>query len=122
MLQLSGEIFPAEGSISKLEIDEERVYTSVLRDITIAMHAEQALQQTNEHLRALIRASPIAIITLDLQKRVEIWNEAAEPEWTMPGGGINALTRNALISGSWRLKNRTACRPADGNRGPRARS
>jgi PAS domain S-box-containing protein len=40
--------------------------------------AEAALHETNQTLQALIQASPVAIINLDPQGIVEIWNPAAE--------------------------------------------
>jgi PAS domain S-box-containing protein/excisionase family DNA binding protein len=40
--------------------------------------AEQALHETNQALQALIQASPVAIINLDPQGIVKLWNPAAE--------------------------------------------
>lgn len=40
--------------------------------------AEQALHETNQTLQALIQASPVAIINLDPQGIVKLWNPAAE--------------------------------------------
>lgn len=39
---------------------------------------EEALRETNQMLQALIEASPLAIIALDHQARVKMWNPAAE--------------------------------------------
>lgn len=39
---------------------------------------ENALRETNEKLGALIQASPLAIIAIDLNGRVQMWNSAAE--------------------------------------------
>ncbi|HEX7091971.1 MAG TPA: PAS domain S-box protein [Longimicrobiales bacterium] len=50
----------------------------VLEDITERKQAEEAVQETNEVLQALILAAPIAVTALDLEGRVEIWNPAAE--------------------------------------------
>ncbi|HUE77101.1 MAG TPA: ATP-binding protein [Longimicrobiales bacterium] len=46
----SGEVFPADASISKLELDGQRVYTVVLRDITERVRAEQELARSNAEL------------------------------------------------------------------------
>ena len=52
---------------------------SVGRDITDRKHAEQALQRSNDLLRAIIEAAPTAIIGLDLDGKVQaVWNPAAE--------------------------------------------
>ncbi len=48
------------------------------RDITERKHAEEALRQANETLRAVIETSPLAIYTLDLASRVQTWNTAGE--------------------------------------------
>jgi PAS domain S-box-containing protein len=56
------------------------------RDITERKDAEQALQKSNDLLRAVIEAAPTAIIGLDLDGKVRtVWNPAAEKMfgWTM---------------------------------------
>jgi PAS domain S-box-containing protein len=50
----------------------------IIRDITERKRAEEALYETNETLRALIQCSPLAIIAIDLNGRVTLWNPAAE--------------------------------------------
>ena len=40
--------------------------------------SETSLREANETLRAVIRGSPLAIIALDLNARVRLWNAAAE--------------------------------------------
>ncbi len=40
--------------------------------------ADEELQRANQALRALIRASPLAIVALDAEGRVTLWNPAAE--------------------------------------------
>jgi PAS domain S-box-containing protein len=46
----SGEVFPADASISRLEVGGKRVYTAVLRDVTDRMRAEQELARSNAEL------------------------------------------------------------------------
>ncbi|MGH7504488.1 MAG: PAS domain S-box protein, partial [Longimicrobiales bacterium] len=48
------------------------------RDITERTLAREALRESNETLRALITASPLAIVALDAGGRVTMWNPSAE--------------------------------------------
>lgn len=48
------------------------------QDITEQKQAEAQLKQTNQSLEALIDASPLAIVVIDAQALVRIWNPAAE--------------------------------------------
>ena len=51
---------------------------SVVRDITEYRNADEALRQTNEKLSALIHSSPLAVVMLDRDGYVSLWNPAAE--------------------------------------------
>ncbi|NIN72282.1 MAG: PAS domain S-box protein [Gemmatimonadetes bacterium] len=53
-------------------------YEGSLKDITVEKQAREELQRTNETLRALIEASPLAIMALDTDRNVLTWNAAAE--------------------------------------------
>src|ERR1039458_8367292 len=48
------------------------------QDITDRKRAEEALQQTNARLRVILEASPLPIISVDAEGRIESWNPAAE--------------------------------------------
>src|SRR5579884_3980404 len=48
------------------------------RDITERKSAEEALREANNTLRAVIRTSPLAIYSVDLEARVRTWNAAAQ--------------------------------------------
>jgi PAS domain S-box-containing protein len=50
----------------------------IIRDITERKRAEEALYTTNETLRALVQSSPLAIIAIDFDGHVTLWNPAAE--------------------------------------------
>ena len=65
---------------SSLKTPEGEVLGSVYvaRDISESRRAEEALRQINIALEALIQASPVGIIALDLEGRVTLWNQAAE--------------------------------------------
>lgn len=46
----NGEVFPADASISRLEIGGKRIYTAVLRDVTDRVHAEEVLSRRTGEL------------------------------------------------------------------------
>src|SRR5262249_33227342 len=50
----------------------------VMLDISAQKAVETELELTNKALHALLEASPLAFITLDLEQRVRAWNPAAE--------------------------------------------
>jgi PAS domain S-box-containing protein len=52
-----------------------RIYA---RDITESKRAQEAIRQTNDRLHALIQTSPAAIMVLDAEGQISLWNPAAE--------------------------------------------
>jgi PAS domain S-box-containing protein len=62
-----------EGPGGKVEF-----FSTVARDITASKRAAEALQEANNRLRILFEASPLAMIAINLQRRVISWNPAAE--------------------------------------------
>jgi PAS domain S-box-containing protein len=79
-------------------------------DITERKQAEDALRQTTQTLQTLIHASPLAIITLDLDFNVSLWNPGAErmfgwKESEVLGGHLPAVVpENQQIEEEVRLK------------------
>ncbi|HYZ11345.1 MAG TPA: PAS domain S-box protein, partial [Actinomycetota bacterium] len=57
---------------------EPMVLRGLLLDITDRVRAEIALRASNQALNALIESSPMAIVALDRDRRVTLWNRAAE--------------------------------------------
>ena len=60
------------------EKDEIVALLAVTRDVTDRKRAEEALDKANQTLSAMIRYSPLAIICLDPDSNVMIWNPASE--------------------------------------------
>jgi PAS domain S-box-containing protein len=57
---------------------EVEFYSTIARDITESKRAAEALQEANNRLRTLVEASPLAIIAINLERRIISWNPAAE--------------------------------------------
>jgi PAS domain S-box-containing protein len=77
-LRRDGRMFPAEASISYLELRRERVYTIVLRDVTERQAAERKLRDALHKLNFHFENSPLATIEWDREFRVARWSATAE--------------------------------------------
>ncbi len=86
-----GSEFPTEISLSPWETNDGLLVTSVIRDVTERKLAEEARAQlireqsaraeaeaARATLRAMIQASPVPIILVDLSGKIQSWNPAAE--------------------------------------------
>jgi len=64
---------PDNGMLQMFEI-----IGSEIGDFILRKKAEEKLRATNQELQALINASPMAIISLNYEKRITLWSRAAE--------------------------------------------
>ncbi len=69
-----GTEFPAEASISHLELGGEIIFTAILRDISARIATEAALAQSNALLRSVMESTSDAIFVKDLQSRYVLVN------------------------------------------------
>lgn len=76
---------PAEEAIRRPDTELERraaelaaSNAALQAEIADRRKADEELERANRALRALIRASPLAIVALDARGRVTLWNPAAE--------------------------------------------
>jgi PAS domain S-box-containing protein len=84
-LRADGEEFPIEASISQAGDAGERCYTVILRDITLRKQAEAeaervrgALGEAQRRLGAIVDSAMDAVITVDDQQKIVLFNRAAE--------------------------------------------
>jgi PAS domain S-box-containing protein len=73
-----GRIISVEVVTHALTVLDRPARLTLAHDVTERHRAEQALRETNDTLQTLIQASPLAIVTTDLNGTVSEWNVAAE--------------------------------------------
>ncbi len=90
-LRADGEEFPLEASISQTGDGAGRFYTVILRDITLRKKAEAesdmmhtALTETQARLVAIVDSAMDAVITIDEQQKIVLFNRAAEAVFRVP--------------------------------------
>ena len=57
-VRANGQEFPIEASISQVQVDGERLFTVILRDITERTRGEEALRESEERFRTMANAIP----------------------------------------------------------------
>ncbi len=75
---LDGRVIDVEAFSGNLKVRGRLTGYSTLRDITMRKQAEDMLWKAGGKLRAIIEASPLAILTLNPDGTVATWNPAAE--------------------------------------------
>ena len=73
-----GTHLPVEIRLTAFRVENRDAILAVTRDVSDRKRAEDSLVATSDVLQALIQASPLAVLALDRQARVTLWNPAAE--------------------------------------------
>ncbi|HEX3142607.1 MAG TPA: ABC transporter substrate binding protein, partial [Pyrinomonadaceae bacterium] len=92
-LKLSGEEFPMEASISQIEVDGQKFYTVILRDITERKRAENELAASHRKVNEILESIGDAFYSVDSDLRFTYVNRKTEELW--------ALRRQDLIGRSF---------------------
>ncbi|MFN7971936.1 MAG: PAS domain S-box protein [Acidobacteriota bacterium] len=74
----SGATRRVQVSVEPMQVGGEPCYLTVANDVTERLRAEEALRDTTETLGAVFETSPAAIVVIDMDARVKLWNPAAE--------------------------------------------
>ena len=74
----TGKTFPAEVLLSAMKVDDRPALQAVVRDITERKSAEEALRQSELHLRTVFDGALDAVITMADDGRIMGWNKQAQ--------------------------------------------
>ena len=83
-LRADGEEFPIEATISQVETGGQRFFTVILRDVTERKRAEETLLETEAKLAGIIGSAMDAIISVNEQQEIVVFNSAAERIFECP--------------------------------------
>ncbi len=93
----NGEVFYVEVSAQRMKFGGGDVLLTVARDISARVHAEDQVAEHTSLLQAMIENNPLAIVSVDSERRVQVCNPAFEHMFGYPreevlGKRIEALT------------------------------
>lgn len=97
-LPLLGEVRDYEARLVALGDDE---ILSVVHEVTESNLAKAALREAHETLTALVQAAPLAVIALDRDYRVKIWNPAAESMFGYTAGEVLGRRLPLIPNSDW---------------------
>jgi len=87
-LRATGEEFPIEASISKLESGGKKFFTAVIRDISARKMAEEALRESEERMRLAQSAARIGTFEWNIRTGANTWTAELEAMYGLPPGGF----------------------------------
>lgn len=78
-LRRDGTTFPADLTVSEVQLEDRRLFTGFVRDISARKAAEQALAAANAQLAGVLdAATQVSIISTDLNGLITVFNSGAE--------------------------------------------
>jgi PAS domain S-box-containing protein len=80
----NGEEFPLDASISQLQTSRGKLFTVILRDITVRLQSEERHLRLAARLSGLLDSAMDGIITVDQQQHIVLYNRAAEKIFGWP--------------------------------------
>ena len=77
-LRKDGTTFPLDLGISEIYLDETRMFTGIIRDITLQKNSEEKIEKTNRQTRQILNSAGEGIYGLDLEGNTTFANSMAE--------------------------------------------
>lgn len=74
-VRIGGAEFPLELSLATWEMDREKYFTAIIRDVTDRKMAEDALRESNYNLRKVMEDSPVPLALTDEEQRIVFLNK-----------------------------------------------
>ncbi|HEY8051059.1 MAG TPA: PAS domain S-box protein, partial [Ramlibacter sp.] len=105
-LRKGGEEFPVDASISQLQTDKGKLYTVVLRDVSERVRAESEQARLAARLAGLLDSAMDAIITVDDNQHIILYNRAAETIFGWPQLQVMGHSLDMLIPARFRPAHR----------------
>ncbi len=91
LVRKDGSIFPAEVSTRVININGEKYYQSIIRDITERKKNEEIIRKNEILTHALIHNSPVGITIRDLSGKLIDYNKAWMDIWDLDDNKVNEL-------------------------------
>ena len=98
-LRTDGSAFPLEASVSQAEVNGQKLYTVIIRDITERKQQEEALRQSETRLREMLDGLPVAAWTCDAAGLITYFNQSARELW---GRSPQLLDSQERFCGTWK--------------------
>lgn len=77
-LRADGTIFPIEATISQVTLNDRKLYTVILRDISERKRVEQAVRENEARFSGIVNSAMDAVISLNAEQNIIVFNHAAE--------------------------------------------
>lgn len=98
----NGDEFPVELAVTQLKIDDTLHFVAFIADITERETAQSLVREARDRMQAIIDASIDAIISVDEDERIVVFNIAAEKLFRLPAAEAIGQTIDCFIPARFR--------------------